>query len=139
MKQSIAFFIILFTTFSAQANPNLKLEGSCLGTMKDGNPIEFRYFSNFDGCQNESRASVQFQHGSHLGSHSGTRSIGEKDIYTFAVATGKTLGPRDSFSLSFANSTGNTEGMLNYLDSEGSLQSIVVQCEVRDYEYERCE
>ncbi len=117
---SLVVMLFSFSTFAA----SLHLEGSCSGKLADGSPISFQYFSNFDGCQKVAKAGIFYQQVM----KTGTRSFTERsDIYAF----GKTR-------LIFANSTGNTTGKYRYTDTRGDRQTVVLQCEVRDYEYAEC-
>lgn len=106
----------------------MKEEGSCTGKLRNGTPVSYTYYSNFNGCKSVSTSAVQFSSGFE-GLLTGTRSFSEtSDNYTF-----------NSFKLSFANSTGNTTGKLTYKDpSTGYTKTVTLQCEVRDYEYSDC-
>lgn len=125
MKKFIFAFVLLF---SSQAfSLSLNLQGSCSGNLADGTAIAFQYYSNFNGCQKTAKAAISYQ-GEKDNLVTGTRSFTDKsDIYAF--------GKR---RLIFKNSTGNTTGKYYYNDSHGKRQGVVLQCQVRDYEYGEC-
>ena len=141
MNQILTIFLFLGISVSAMANSPMKLEGSCTGILKDGSSIKFVYYSDFDGCHEKINASVQVTHVTNVSTYSGKRAFNnQRDTYSFTEGVAeKSLASREIFGLNFVDSTGNTEGVLNYWDNENEEQSVVVQCEIRDYEYERCE
>lgn len=124
----LSFIILnLITHAKASTGSSLRLEGSCRGTLKDGSPIVFSYFSNFNGCSNRARAAVNFTSGIE-GLLTGRRAFsGDKDIYSFP-----------DHKIILKNSTGNTDARFHYKDMEGKSRSVTVQCEIRDYEYADC-
>jgi hypothetical protein len=118
--------VVMFFSLSV-FSASLHLEGSCAGKLADGSSIVFQYYSNFNGCQKVARAGISYQQGRE-GMVTGSRSFTEKsDIYAFGKVR-----------LIFANSTGNTTGKYRYTDGRGDRQSVVLQCDVRDYEYAEC-
>lgn len=126
MKKLILALTVTVITSSAQAVA-MNLEGSCAGTLKDGSPVAFQYYSNFDGCKKVSKAAISYHYGQD-GMVTGTRRFTDADdIYAF----GKTR-------VVFKNSTGNTTGRYEYVDQKGSRQSVVLDCDVRDYHYGEC-
>lgn len=106
----------------------MKIEGNCSGKLADGADISYTYYSDFNGCKKVSTAAVSFQGGLE-GLNTGTRAFSKSsDIYKFY-----------KYTLTFANSTGNTTGKLTYRDPETNKKhTITLQCEVRDYEYTDC-
>ncbi len=124
----LSFIILnLITNAKASAGSSLKLEGTCQGKLKDGSPVAFRYYSNFNGCVNVSKGGVTFTKGLE-GLLTGTRSFQDgKDIYSFP-----------SHRITFADSTGNTSGKFRYKDDHGVFHTVTVTCEIRDYEYSEC-
>ena len=118
---ALILFVALFSRLS-QASNSLKIEGSCSGSFKDGSPVSFTYYSDFDGCKEKSQAAISFTEGVE-GLEMGERQfIKNRDVYSFKDGR-----------LSFANSTGNTEGILEL------KEKVKVSCEIRDYEYaEEC-
>jgi len=105
----------------------LKPEGNCSGQLLDGTEVSLAYYSDFDGCQKVSRSAITFQSGIE-GLTTGSRAFkGENDVYNFP-----------KYKLTFQNSTGNTSGTLEYRDTNRDLQSVELQCEVRDYEFPDC-
>lgn len=122
---AMALFLLPNMTF---ANSAMKPEGTCQGALKDGTPVSFAYFSDFDGCKEKSESAITFTEGRE-GLHTGSRIFsGDKDVYTFSKDLKVVLN----------NSTGNTEATLRYLNDENKAESVVLQCEVRDYEYLDC-
>lgn len=136
MKSLITTLLFVVTT-STFAGTAMKLEGNCSGALKDGSPVSFTYYSNFDGCREKSTAAVSFSAGNNQGLNTGKRSFeAGRDIYRFnVVENGK---EKQAVRISFADSTGNTSGKLTYLDQNNSRKTVVVQCEIRDYEYSEC-
>lgn len=125
---------LTFFSFAALSGTAMKIEGSCTGVLADATQVSFTYYSDFDGCQDKSRAAVTFNEGLGLDLHTGNRSFeGEKDIYRFSQEETEVV------KLTFANSTGNTGGQLSYQDETGKMQALEVQCEIRDYHYGDCE
>lgn len=119
--------VVMFFSLSA-FSASLNFEGSCSGKYADGKPIAFKYYSNFNGCQDSARAGISYEKGRSEGMVTGSRSFTEtSDIYKF----GKTR-------LIFANSTGNTTGKYLYTDKNGERQKVTLQCNVRDYHYADC-
>lgn len=123
----------LVTNAHAQTPPEadkgatMKLEGTCAGNLADGTAVSFNYYSDFNGCKIDSKSAVTFSSGIE-GLYTGKRTLGAEDVHSYP-----------EHRLSFANSTGNTEGTLQYTDRQGSQQKVKVQCDVRDYEYaEEC-
>ncbi len=112
----------------AVAGTSMKVEGSCSGTLSNGQAVSYTYYSNFNGCKSSASGAVSFKKGLE-GLHTGTRSFTDSsDIYN--------LG---SYKLTFANSTGNTTGKLTYKDpSTGATKTAKMTCSVRDYEYSEC-
>lgn len=123
-------FVVLTLVTNAKAADSgsaMKLEGSCTGNLADGTAVSFNYYSDYNGCIDTSKSAVTFTSGIE-GLFTGERKLGEKDVHTYP-----------QHRLSFANSTGNTEGTLHYTDAQGARQSVKVLCDVRDYEYaEEC-
>lgn len=125
---TVLTLLSLSLTVFAQAEDELKVEGNCSGTLADGTHLSFTYFSNFNGCQQNIRAAIQFNSNFGSGYYKGKRVFEEsEDIYTI-----------DSYKVTFKNSTGNVSGVFSYLDVVGKRQSLNVQCEIRDYEYDEC-
>ena len=111
----------------ADTGSAMKVEGTCSGNLADGTAVSFTYYSDFDGCKNESKSAVTFNSGIE-GLYTGKRALADKDVHSYP-----------QHRLTFANSTGNTEGTLQYTDHQGARQTVKVQCDVRDYEYaEEC-
>jgi hypothetical protein len=130
MKLIFTVFIFLTLTLSAfaQAEDELKIEGKCNGNLADGTKVSFTYFSNFNGCQQKIRAAIQFAPNFGSGYYKGKREFEDsKDIYTM-----------ENYRVTFKDSTGNVSGIFSYLDIVGKRQSINVQCDIRDYEYDEC-
>lgn len=127
---TIAFSLILLilaTNTNATVGSSLKVEGSCSGTLNDGSPVSFTYYSDFDGCKNVSKSAITFTSGIE-GLFTGSRSFKlNKDIYNFPA-----------HKVTFENSTGNTSGTFEYRDADKSLQNVELACTVRDYEYADC-
>ena len=125
MKYFISALFLLASTL-AFADSSMKIEGTCSGAFKDGLPVAFTYFSDFDGKKDVSEAAISFTEGRE-GLYTGKRSFtDDKDIYQF----------NKNLSLTLANSTGNTKANLRYLADDGkTTETIEVQCEIRDYEY----
>jgi hypothetical protein len=120
-------FINLISTSQAVTGTSLKTEGSCSGTLADGSPVSFTYYSNFDGCSNVSKSAISFTSGIE-GLLTGSRSFkGGRDFYNFP-----------KYDLSFPDSTGNTSGTFGYRDANNERQTVELQCEVRDYSYADC-
>lgn len=120
---SLVVMMFSFSTFAT----SLHLEGSCSGKLLDGSPISFKYYSNFNGCQKVAAAGISYHEGRD-NMNTGTRSFTEKsDIYKFGTTR-----------VVLANSTGNTSAKYRYTDKRGDRQSVILQCEVRDYEYGEC-
>lgn len=114
-------------TPTTDSGTTMKLEGTCSGNLADGTAVNLTYYSDFNGCSPESKSAVTFSSGIE-GLYTGKRTLGDKDIHSYP-----------DHSLSFANSTGNTEGILQYTDHQGAKQTVKVQCDIRDYEYaEEC-
>lgn len=135
MKFFGAIFFLLLTQVSIASN-NMKLEGSCQGVLQNGTEVNFTYFSDFDGCQNKINAALSFGVETHLGDYLGVRAFDEgKDVYSFKSENDKSI---EAYRITLADSTGNTEGVLHYRDALSKLQSIIVSCEIRDYEYGDC-
>lgn len=124
---ALALFALFFTQFS-QAAEALKIEGTCTGTTSDGVTVGITYYSDFDGCKAKSKAAISFTQGQE-GLYTGQRKfVGNSDLYNFGQTT-----------LRFANSTGNTSGVLKLLNpATGAKESVQLTCEVRDYEYMDC-
>lgn len=124
------FFLSLFSPTIIQAaavGKELKLEGNCHGSLIDATPISLTYYSDFDGCRKVSRSAIAFNSGFE-GLITGSRAFKvDRDIYNFP-----------KHKLSFLNSTGNTSALFEYRDASRELQSVELQCEVRDYEYPDC-
>ncbi|MBA2404819.1 MAG: hypothetical protein H0V66_08615 [Bdellovibrionales bacterium] len=129
MKQIFAFFILLsFSTF-AQSQSELKVEGNCKGDLRDGSKVSFTYYSNFNGCQQKINAAIKLSPSFGSQYVKGKREFeNSQDIYTM-----------NDYRITFKDSTGNTSGVFSYLDVVGKRQSVDVQCEIRDYEYDECE
>lgn len=122
------FFSLLLSQAAWSTSYTMKMEGSCSGKLANGAPVSFDYFSNFNGCRNSARAAIAYRESAER-MQTGLRSFtASSDIFTF----GKTR-------LVFANSTGNTSGKFSYIDSRGKRRTVVLQCDVRDYEYGECE
>ncbi len=125
MKLIFAAVIVLFS--SSAFSLSMKLEGNCAGKLANGTSIAFQYYSNFNGCKNTASAAISYEQG-YDGMTTGKRSLSDSsDTYTF----GKT-------KVVFANSTGNTTGKFRYTDKRGDRKSVILQCDVRDYEYAEC-
>lgn len=124
----LAFLILnLMSNANAAVGSSLKTEGSCSGTLHDGTPVSFTYYSNFNGCRKVSKSAITFTSGIE-GLFTGSRTFkGGRDVYSFP-----------KHGLSFADSTGNTSGRLTYKDETKTRHVIEVQCEIRDYEYSDC-
>lgn len=106
----------------------MKLEGNCSGTLKNNEPVNFSYYSDFDGCKTKSNGAVSFSGENDMGLRTGNRAFNEsQDLYDF-----------DDIRIALANSTGNTSASLTYTDETGKSHKVEVQCEVRDYEYVDC-
>lgn len=115
------------TPTETDTGATMKLEGTCTGSLADGTAVSFNYYSDFDGCKSDSRSAVTFSSGIE-GLFTGKRTLGDQDVHSYP-----------EYQLSFANSTGNTEGTLRYNDRQGVQQKVKVQCDIRDYEYaEEC-
>lgn len=127
--------LFLLTASLSFAGTNLKLEGTCNGSFKNGTPVSFTYHSNFNGCKNTSTGAIAFTDGSGK-VLTGVRTLGSKDVYSFKIKEGKKT--REHVRLTFANSTGNTEGSIRYLNENNKIQTATVSCEIRDYEYGDC-
>lgn len=133
-KMKMLFFILLALLFvpliptaEAATGSALKPEGTCSGTLADGTSVSLTYYSNFDGCKKTSKGAVAFHSGIE-GLITGSRSFKSgKDYYNF---------PKND--LTFADSTGNTSGKLGYRDDQNVRHVVVLQCDVRDYEYADC-
>lgn len=122
----LAFIVLNLVTnakAATESGTEMKLEGACTGILVDGTPVSFNYYSDFNGCGDTSKSAVTFTSGIE-GLFTGERVLGEKDVHTYP-----------QHRLTFANSTGNTDGTLQYTDSEGTKQNVQVQCDIRDYEY----
>lgn len=112
---------------NTEAGSSMKLEGTCTGSLADGTEVGMNYYSDFDGCKKTSKSAVTFTSGIE-GLFTGTRTLAQEDVHSYP-----------QHRLTFANSTGNTEGTLQYTDTQGVKQSVKVLCDVRDYEYaEEC-
>lgn len=106
----------------------MKIEGTCTGRLKNNTPVNFSYYSDFDGCKNKSNGAISFNGDDDKGLRTGERTFkNSQDIYNF-----------NDVKLAFADSTGNTSGVLTYKDEERKSQKVEVQCEIRDYEYADC-
>lgn len=113
--------LALLPTFAFSAT--MKLEGSCQGTFKNGEPVSFNYYSNFNGCRNTATGGIAFLAGGDERLKTGKRKLTDsKDTYTFSGIT-----------LIFKNSTGNTGAKLKMKG-----ETLEVSCNVRDYEYADC-
>jgi hypothetical protein len=129
MKQilliAISFVVLSLVTHAraAETGTAMKLEGTCTGNLADGTTVSLNYYSDYNGCKDVSKSAVTFTSGIE-GLFTGERSLGNKDVYTYP-----------QHRLTFANSTGNTEGTLLYTDAQGARQSVKLLCDVRDYEY----
>ncbi len=138
MKQlfliALSFVLLNLVTQAKAAVPeveekgsSMKYEGTCSGTLADGTAIGLNYYSDYDGCKEQSVSAVTFTAGIE-GLFTGQRTFTEtKDIYSFREQ-----------SLSFANSTGNTSGKLTIKNANDELETVQLQCNVRDYEYADC-
>jgi hypothetical protein len=130
--------LLTFLTSFAQAGTVMNYQGSCTGALKNGSVISLKYYSDFDGCMKVSQAAVSFDSGLPFDLLTGARSFTHQDdIYSFkASINGRSL---NLLELKFKNSTGNTSGVMNYLDEESkSREFINLKCSVRDYEYQSC-
>lgn len=137
MKALQSVLMLFLVISAANAASDQKLEGFCSGTLEDGSHLEFTYYSDYDGCEGSIAGVIKFSEESGLGSHKGKRAFeNNQDIYTFEVE--QTHSRVQVYHLTFADSTGNISGDFGYLDSKGLRQSVTLQCEVRDYEYEHC-
>ena len=126
MKQIISGLV--FLSLSALAESELKLEGSCHGNLFDGTQVSFTYYSNYDGCTQNIKAAIQFAPNFGSGHYKGKRAFEEgQDIYNI-----------ETYRVTFKDSTNNLGGVFSYLDVVGKRQSINIQCEIRDYEYDEC-
>lgn len=107
----------------------MKIEGTCAGTLSDGSAVSYTYYSNFDGCRKISKAAISFTAGIE-GLFTGKRSFTDsQDIYEL----------NGGYKLIFANSTGNTSGSLTYPVGSGrKMETVNIQCQARDYEYQDC-
>lgn len=115
----------LTTSVFAATKTNMNLEGSCKGKMHDNSAISFTYYSDFDGCKAKSNAGITIAGSLSTGDRSFTET---QDIYQFKATR-----------LTFANSTGNVSGKFTYKDQNAKSHTIVVTCEIRNYEYAPCE
>ena len=128
MKFLIATLFVVTSISNLHAGTAMKLEGNCSGTLKNNAPVNFSYYSDFDGCKTKSNGAVSFSGENDMGLRTGNRALNEsQDLYDF-----------DDIRIALANSTGNTSASLTYTDEEGKTQKVEVQCEVRDYEYVEC-
>ncbi|WPU66853.1 hypothetical protein [Peredibacter starrii] len=128
MKFFISTLFVLFSMNNLYAGTNMKVEGTCTGQLKNGQPVSISYYSDFDGCKAKSNGAISFNGEENSGLRTGERSFkNDKDLYDF-----------DDVKLVFANSTGNTTGSLTYSDENNQTQHVELQCEVRDYEYMDC-
>ncbi len=129
MKQIFTCVLYVGLCFSAFAQESeMKLEGSCHGNFSDGTPVSFTYYSDFNGCQQNINAAIKLSPNFGSQYFKGKRAFEDsKDIYTV-----------ETYRVTFKDSTGNTSGVFSYLDVVGHRQSITVQCEIRDYEYDEC-
>lgn len=125
---ALTLISLLSTSISYAGGTSMKVEGNCSGKLADGSDISYTYYSNFNGCKKVSTSAVSFQGGLE-GLFTGTRAFtSSSDVYKFY-----------SYTLTFANSTGNTTGKLTYRDPESKKKkTVTLQCEVRDYEYSDC-
>ncbi|HXH73420.1 MAG TPA: hypothetical protein VNJ08_00540 [Bacteriovoracaceae bacterium] len=129
MKRIILCIAILGLSLCAfaQAEDEMKLEGSCNGNYTNGKPVSFTYFSNFNGCQQKIKAAIKFAPDSGSQHHKGNRAFeNNQDIYTLGT-----------YQVSFADSTDIKEGIFSYLN-DGKRESIIVKCVIRNYEYYEC-
>lgn len=124
----ISFLVLnLVADANAAVGSSLKTEGSCSGALLDGTPVSLNYYSDFNGCKKVSKSAVTFTSGIE-GLFTGSRTFkANKDIYNFP-----------KHKLTFADSTGNTSGRLQYRDANNERQTVELSCEVRDYEYTDC-
>lgn len=123
----ISFFFLNIISIAHASEGAMKQEGSCAGTLLDGSPVSFNYYSDFDGCADKSKSAVTFTSGLE-GLITGERSFSKsKDNYNFT-----------GHKISFPDSTGNTSGSFTYTDPNGVKQTVELACDVRDYEYVDC-
>lgn len=123
----LSFLFLSFISSAFGAEGAMKHEGSCSGTLLDGSPVSFNYYSDFDGCTDKSKSAVTFTSGLE-GLLTGERSFSKsKDNYKF-----------NGYKISFPDSTGNTSGSFTYTDANGERQTVELACEVRDYTYGDC-
>jgi hypothetical protein len=135
----ICLSLYFTSTAYAFAGTTMNYEGSCQGILEDGTEIHFTYYSNFDGCKENSRSALTFSEGMD-GLYMGNRTFTDKsDNYSFTVKeSGK---KKEILKLALANSTGNTSANFTYIDEfaeEAGRKTVQLQCEVRDYEYSDC-
>jgi hypothetical protein len=132
----VGLFLLCFVSI-AQAAGELKQEGECSGHLEDGSTVSFAYYSNYEGCLEEVAGSIKFSSRTGLSSRTGRRTFeNKKDIYTFKLL--RKVPKQEVFRLAFEDSTGNTSGVLDYFDMQGTRQSASILCTVTDYEYEAC-
>lgn len=137
MFRVLAVFCMSFTAALAVANSEMKLEGECTGVYHDGTPVALNYFSDFEGCSINSKAAVTFPSDTHSAYVRGKRIIQySHDVYSFKRAASGNLGKE--FWLLFSDTTGNKHGQYKYRDMSGKLQSVNLECNIRDYEYAEC-
>lgn len=123
----IALSFILLNQVAQAKDSAMKYEGSCSGHLADGTAIALNYYSDFDGCKDTSRSAITFTAGIE-GLFTGQRSFTDtKDIYSFSEQR-----------LTFANSTGNTSGKLVIRNAHDEMETVQLQCDVRDYTYADC-
>lgn len=128
MKALTCLALLGLTTFAHAVNA-LKLEGSCAGKLVNGKAVKFNYFSDFNGCLRKSHAALRFDSGM-SGYFLGKRTFSKgEDIYSF---------DKEPVKLILGDSTGNTGGRFQYLDSKNVSRIIILKCQVRDYEYGEC-
>lgn len=125
---ALSFVLLnLVTHAKAAVGSSLKVEGTCSGSLQDGTAIALTYYSDFDGCKKVSKSALGLKEGLE-GLFTGSRVFRDgKDIYNF---------PKNKLTLD--DSTGNTSADFEYRDQNNELQSVELQCEVRDYEYGEC-
>ncbi|MBY0518193.1 MAG: hypothetical protein K2P81_14890 [Bacteriovoracaceae bacterium] len=140
MKSTIYLFILLLS----QASFAMQIEKSCVGDLSDSSKVAVKFYSDFDGCQNESQAAISIA----LGNAPEELHIGKRVIDsahdTYHVF--QKFGERnlESIVATFASKTSTVTGDLKLVldvDEQGDTteETVILNCmQVWDYEYEDC-